>query len=279
MKRHLKLTFITAALIATGLILLAAGCQGEAELSENNGLYRSRQVIDGDTIELSSGQRVRYIGIDTPEIRKKEGEKWVYRPEVYGVEAKNRNASLVSGKALKLEFDVEKEDRYGRYLAYVYSGDAMVNSLLVREGFATVYTFPPNVKHYKELVMDQQEAFVLRRGLWGTLREIRPSQAHLHGGDFCLISGRISGQDISSGKMYLYLASAEPDTLRLVIYLRNLPLFEAEGVDPFKDYKGREIEVFGKVNTEGSHPEVMVDNPFQIKVLQKPQSGAHGPDA
>jgi micrococcal nuclease len=271
MRKPLKLTDIITALITVSLVFLSAGCRDNSEFSSSGGPHRSRQVIDGDTIELSSGKRVRYIGIDTPETRRKEGEKWVYRPEVYSVEAKNRNAALVSGKPLKLEFDVEKEDRYGRYLAYVYSGDTMVNALLAKEGFATVYTFPPNVKHYKELVKNQQEAFDARRGLWGTIKEISPSQAHLHGGEFCLVSGRISGRDISFGKIYLYFVSGDPDPLRLVIYLRNLPLFEAEGIDPFKDYEGREIEVFGKVSTEGSHPEIMVDNPFQIKFSDDPR--------
>lgn len=114
------------------------------------------RVIDGDTIVLEGGQRVRYIGIDTPE----EG-----RP--YYLEAKEENKRLVEGKSVRLEYDVEKQDKYGRTLAYVYVGDIFVNAELVKNGYAMVFTFPPNVKYAKTFVVLQKEARTAKRGLWG----------------------------------------------------------------------------------------------------------------
>lgn len=114
------------------------------------------RVIDGDTIVLEGGQRVRYIGIDTPEES---------RP--YYLEAKEENKRLVQGKKVRLEYDVEKEDKYGRALAYVYVGEIFVNAELVKNGYAMIYTFPPNVKYAKTFLALQQEARTAKRGLWG----------------------------------------------------------------------------------------------------------------
>lgn len=110
-------------------------------IAENT--YQVARVIDGDTIKLSNGDRVRYIGINTPET--KHPRKGV---EYFGPEASAFNKKLVGGKKVRLEFDVQRRDRYGRLLAYVYLLDGtFVNLELVRQGFAQVSTFPPNVKH------------------------------------------------------------------------------------------------------------------------------------
>lgn len=115
-------------------------------------------MIDGDTIEASidgSLRRVRYIGIDTPE-----------RIECYFQEASARNAALVEGKRVRLEKDVSEIDRYGRLLRYVYVGDLFVNAELVREGYASAATVPPDVRHadlFRRLAREAREA---ERGLW-----------------------------------------------------------------------------------------------------------------
>lgn len=120
------------------------------------------RVIDGDTILLSNGEKVRYIGINTPEIHHPKRGK-----EPYGEEAREANRCLVAGKTVRLRFDVRKRDRYGRLLAYVYVGGQMVNRALVRDGYAQVATYPPNVRHQDEFLRLQREAREQRRGLWG----------------------------------------------------------------------------------------------------------------
>lgn len=77
------------------------------------------------------------------------------------------NRRLVEGKRVRLEYDVEKRDRYGRTLAYVYVGGVMVNERLVRAGYAQVSTYPPNVKYQERFLVAQREAREAGRGLWG----------------------------------------------------------------------------------------------------------------
>jgi len=115
------------------------------------------KVIDGDTIELTDGTRVRYIGIDTPET--KDPRKPV---EYFGKEASEMNRKLVEGKEVRLEYDVEKIQTKGkgrdRTLAYVYLGDGtFVNAWLVKYGFAKVMTVKPNVK-YKDLFLELERS-------------------------------------------------------------------------------------------------------------------------
>lgn len=123
------------------------------------------RVIDGDTIDVSlNGQtyRVRYIGVDTPETVDPG------RPVgCYGPEASAFNKSLVEGKTVSLEKDVSETDRYGRLLRYVYVGGTFVNAELVKQGYAQVATYPPDVKHQSLFLQLQQEAQSAGRGLWG----------------------------------------------------------------------------------------------------------------
>ena len=104
------------------------------------------------------------IGIDAPETRKSEHKEIGY----YGKEAKNYLKNLLQNKKVKLEFDVEKLDQYKRTLAYVYLEDGtFVNADLIKNGYAMVMTFPPNVKYVDEFVKLQKEARNNKRGLWG----------------------------------------------------------------------------------------------------------------
>ncbi len=118
--------------------------------------FRVTRVLDGDTVVLEDGRHVRYIGMDTPE-----------KGRTYYGEAKRENERLVKGKVVRLEYDVGKTDKYDRTLAYVYAGDIFVNAELVRNGYAVIATFPPNVKYAKRFLTLQEEARKQKRGLWG----------------------------------------------------------------------------------------------------------------
>jgi len=123
------------------------------------------RVVDGDTIVVAGGERVRLIGMDTPETvdpRRPAG--------CFGKEASRFTASLLPpGTAVRLVGDVEQRDRYGRLLAYVYrrSDGLFVNAELVRRGFAQVLTIPPNVAHTDELAALARQAREAAQGLWG----------------------------------------------------------------------------------------------------------------
>ena len=143
--------------------LLACLCGCAASLPTEAVVGR---VIDGDTIELRDGRLVRYIGMDTPEVRRREGDRWVYAPEPFAEAATQANERLVGGKTVRLEYDVQTRDRYGRLLAYVYVGDLMVNAEMLRLGFAQLLTIPPDVKHVARFRALAQEAREAHRGLW-----------------------------------------------------------------------------------------------------------------
>ncbi len=131
--------------------------------TENLQLQKVARVIDGDTIELENGQKVRYIGINTPETvdpRK--------AAECFGKESSLKNRELVEGKSVRLEKDVSETDKYSRLLRYVYVDDALINDYLVRQGFAYASAFPPDVKYQDQFQNAQREAQQENRGLWSS---------------------------------------------------------------------------------------------------------------
>jgi micrococcal nuclease len=121
------------------------------------------RVVDGDTIVLRGGERVRYIGMDTP-----ESVKPGTPVQCYAKAASHENERLVDGERVRLRYDAEREDRYGRTLAYVYRArdGVFVNAELVRRGYARQLTIPPNVAHaglFRRLAAQARER---GRGLW-----------------------------------------------------------------------------------------------------------------
>ncbi len=119
-------------------------------------------AIDGDTLELADGRRVRYLGMDTPETV--HPKKPV---QCYGPEASAYNHSLVDSRVVRLVRDVEDTDKYGRLLRYIYLEDGtFVNLALVSQGYARVYTWPPNIAHTKEFIAAQTRAQADHQGLW-----------------------------------------------------------------------------------------------------------------
>lgn len=120
-----------------------------------------KRVVDGDTIQLENGDKVRYIGVNTPESVDPR------RPvQCFGIEAKEKNRELVEGKVVRLEKDISETDRYGRKLRYVYRDDLFVNGELIKLGYATVDTVPPDVRYAKVFKNIENDARALRSGLW-----------------------------------------------------------------------------------------------------------------
>lgn len=122
------------------------------------------RVVDGDTVDVAPAvegeDRVRLIGVDTPETRDPDrGE------QPYGDESTASTTSELQGQEVGLEFDEERTDRYDRLLAYVYpSSEEMFNETLLEEGYAQVATFPPNVKYVDRFLAAQEEARTAGRG-------------------------------------------------------------------------------------------------------------------
>ena len=124
-------------------------------------IYKIKRVIDGDTLLLINGERVRLIGVDTPET--KHPQKPV---EYFGKEAYLFTKQMVDGKEARFEFDRQKRDRYGRLLAYVYLLDGtFLNAEIIKQGYGFAYTKFP-FKYMEEFRRYEREARETRKGLW-----------------------------------------------------------------------------------------------------------------
>jgi micrococcal nuclease len=163
---------IVAVLVAAALLGGGAALVGDSSPSTERDTARVRvlRVVDGDTILVRMDgrrERVRYIGIDTPE-SVAPGQP----VECYGPAAAKENRRLVGGRTVTLWTDRERRDRYGRLLAYVRrTADGLfVNAELVRDGFATTLRIPPNVAHARRFAALEREARRAHRGLWAACR-------------------------------------------------------------------------------------------------------------
>lgn len=166
--------------------------ENKQEPSDNFDWYYVQRVIDGDTIELTTGETVRYIGIDTPE--SVHPDKAVM---CYGLESAQINRQLIEGKNVRLQKDISEKDKYDRLLRYVYLEDGtFINLYLVQNGYATSYSYPPDLK-YQDLFREAElEARNTNIGLWAAcLDDHAPTtspQASMS--DSCQIKGNISSK-------------------------------------------------------------------------------------
>ena len=166
-----KKIFLSLLLIS----LIITGCQVSSGKDNGYSNILVTRAVDGDTLVLENKERVRLTGIDTPEMH--ESNK-LYRDaqrsgqSVESIQRLGRQSyeftkKLVEGKRVRLEFDVERYDKYKRILAYVYLLDGtFVNAKIVQEGYASLMTYPPNVKYADEFLKLYREARENKRGLW-----------------------------------------------------------------------------------------------------------------
>jgi micrococcal nuclease len=117
-------------------------------------------VADGDTIVLGDGEVIRYIGIDTPE-----------QDDPFCREATEANEKMLKGGRVRLEYEQDRRDRYGRLLAYVWVDTLLLNAELIRKGLASVYLFSPNLKYRERFISLQKEARQKGVGIWSVLVE------------------------------------------------------------------------------------------------------------
>ncbi len=166
--------------MTVGILMVLAGVVGLAGCGSDGGAptpggrsveARVVRVVDGDTIVASvagEDQYVRYIGVDTPETVKPDTPV-----QCYGERASAENHHLVEGRTVRLVFDRERRDVYGRLLAYVYTtrsggaGPRFVNATLVRDGYARTLAIAPNTAHAPLFDRFAARAAKAGRGLWG----------------------------------------------------------------------------------------------------------------
>jgi micrococcal nuclease len=166
--RRLVVVLLAAALagggaVGAGGVLDDDGADGGGAAGGEGRVVR---VVDGDTIDVLVGsrrERVRYIGVDTPETRHP-----TKGPQCHGREASAFNAQLVGGERVRLQRDVEERDRYGRLLAYVHRvrDGLFVNAELARRGYAQPLAIAPDVRHAERFSALASQAREAGRGLW-----------------------------------------------------------------------------------------------------------------
>lgn len=166
-------TLVVAAIVYLGVKNISF-ISPTAAIAKDESSYVER-VVDGDTLKLSNKDKVRLIGVDTPEVHysdkllrdSKKSGKDIKAIQALGKKASDFTGNLCANKKVRLEFDVEKHDRYGRLLAYVYlEYGTFVNAKIIEEGYGQVMTIPPNVKHADHFRDLERKARDNKKGLW-----------------------------------------------------------------------------------------------------------------
>ena len=244
------------------------------------GYFIVEDVVDGDTIRVSGGVALRYIGIDTPEV----GEPLYH-------EARRRNSELVGGKKVRVVVcGEEPRDRYGRTLAWVYVDGVFVNGKLLAEGLARTLIIPQcGLLKEDELVGLEMEAREKGVGIWGLKdagppakraygpdggseyedgKIIPPEEARLHIGERRRVKGLVLKVHKAEGAVFLNFSTDIERGFSAVIFKRSFGAFGAAGIDP-ADYAGKEISVLGLVKSYRDRTEIIVSDPSQIEVLSR----------
>jgi len=219
--------------------------------------YRVRlsKVIDGDTIELESGEKVRLIGINTPEVASRFSEA-----QPGGQQAKKRLKSMLRSPILLLEYDEQHYDKYDRLLAHCFleNGD-YINQQLLKTGHAMLTLIPPNLRYAGSLRAAQAEAESKGLGVWSmpayqpkTLQLFTPGKSYRGWQRW-----QLTAKAISQGKRYSKLIVSK----HLAIQIANdeLPLFK-----PLENYIDKPIEVRGWVSRRGDQHTIKLVHPSAI---------------
>lgn len=165
MQRYFTLLF--------ALVIVVAGWSPAIAASS---WYRVRWIADGDTIYLQNGRCIRFIGVNSPEVAHKN------RPaEPYGKAAKRVLAEIIADRPVRLEWDQERRDHYGRTLAHVFDQNKrLLSQLMVEKGLAHVLFHKKNQRYHARLLKSQQTAMAKKNGFWQKVK-ISAKNGHFTG--------------------------------------------------------------------------------------------------
>jgi endonuclease YncB( thermonuclease family) len=224
-------------------------------IKTTQGVYRIKTIYDGDTVVLEDEQKIRLLGINTPEIAHRGNEA-----DAGGNEAKSWLIAKLKDGKVRLETDVEKTDSYGRTLGHLFTeNNEHINVLLVAAGLAQASIWPPNLKYANELVKAEQQAETAKLGIWQRPEYAAISVEQLteeghHG--WTRIVGKI--KKINPAKKFVYLEFSDRFNARI----------EKDSLSLFPDlnsYQGKTIEVRGWLNKRGDKFSMLIRHPSAIK--------------
>ena len=220
--------------------------------------YYVKKVYDGDTVLLANGNKIRLLGINTPEV---EGR---YKTaQAGGEEAKRWLQKKLQNKKVRLLKDVEKKDKYGRLLAHIFTEDKQhINLELVKAGLASVNIHPPNLKFTDQLLKAEQQAELARLGIWN-YKEYAPKQSNQIKQARFKGWQRVVGQinNIRHGRKYSYLNFS--DTFALKIERKFMGLFPE-----LESYVGKKLEARGWINKHKNRYSMFIRHPAQLKAIK-----------
>jgi len=230
--------------------------QGAKVLHVNAGhsYYQVKKVYDGDTVLLSNGQKIRFLGINTPEVESRHKSA-----QAGGEDAKRWLQKTLKNKKIRLEKDIEKRDKYNRLLAHLFTEDNLhINLELVKKGLATVNIYPPNLKYTDVLIKAQQQAEQDKLGIWQRSEYASKHANQLNRSNY---KGwqRIVGEveSIYPTKKNSYLKFSKSFSLK--ISKKHTALFP-----DLINYKNKKIEVRGWVTKQKNKYTLFVRHPSQI---------------
>ncbi|MGB8951611.1 MAG: thermonuclease family protein [Candidatus Aminicenantales bacterium] len=224
-----------------------------------------KKVIDGDTIQLDNGQWVRYIGIDAPEVGQYSGKKRVRKSDFLAEEAREFNRTLVAGKKVRLELDVEERDQYNRLLAYCFVDNLFVNALLLKKGYAYLMTIPPNVKYVDVFIESQRYARQNKIGLWKDIPTIHLKDVKKHLNKIVRIEEVVSSV-VQTPQLSMFFFKGF--NFRVIIFKESYHFFQRQGISLATFYKGKKIRVIGTIKRYKKNYEIIAGHPSDIEVLK-----------
>ncbi|HUL14299.1 MAG TPA: thermonuclease family protein [Methylococcaceae bacterium] len=217
-------------------------------------LARVAHVYDGDTIVLEGGEKIRLLGINTPEIG--GGFK---SEEAGGQEAKAWLAGKIAGRKVRLEQDATARDKYQRRLAHVFAEDgAHINLALVEQGLATTDIYPPNLKYVDALVAAERRAEMANRGLWA-LPEYRPKLVGSLDGQRPSGWQRLVGRPYAIAESRYHRRLLFSERFEVRIPRENLALFPS-----LESYLRGTVEARGWISRRGATYSILARHPSAL---------------
>jgi len=251
--------------VAIVLPLLGMGKWRKAPAQREEREATVERVIDGDTFVLTTGERVRLIGVDTPELQKED-----MPVQYYAEEARQFLTRMVEGRQVTLKSDWQGKDQYERTLAYVYLEDTIfVNLEIVKQGYGFAYTRYP-FEYMESFRKCQRQAMAQSAGLWGrtlsqdTGKTIDPSDAYEHYGEEVIVEGKIVRTYNSGKACFLNFHEDWENHLTAVIFAAD---FEKFPDSPEKLYLGKRVKIIGKIKKYKDAPEIILNAATEIQIL------------
>lgn len=221
--------------------------------------FKVKTVYDGDTVELEDGRKIRFLGINTPEVQHRDKQA-----DAGGDEAKRWLIDALKNSKVRLEISAEKTDKYGRTLAHLFTENKQhINLQLVEAGLAAVSIYPPNLSYVNELVSAENQAEHAKRGIWG-----RPEYAVMplsqltetgHSG-WTRLAGKVVNIRKTRKSTYLEFAPVSGQAFEARIENKWLDLFP--DIDSYRD---KTIEMRGWLNKSKGSFSMLIRHPSAIK--------------